>query len=168
MNLGVIYVKTNQGRAVVTERRGELSALQRRVLIVVDGHRTVNDLAALVRVDELDSALQCLLDHDLIAPTGVVAPLKSPVAPGFAAAAVDEPPRAATSAPAFAVVRQQASDFVRERLGQGGEPMCDAIDRCTNPAALRKVLRGIEIFVGQRLSAETTQAFARHFGALLL
>ncbi|MBP7493250.1 MAG: hypothetical protein KA803_14280, partial [Rhodoferax sp.] len=63
---------------------------------------------------------------------------------------------------------QEASDFVRERLGQGGEPIGDAIDRCTNPAELRKLLRGIEIFIGQRLSAETTQAFARHFGALLL
>jgi hypothetical protein len=30
------------------------------------------------------------------------------------------------------------------------------------------MLRGVEVFVGQRLDAATTQAFARHFGSLLL
>ena len=168
MSLGVIYAKTDQGRAVVAARSGELNALQRRVLIVVDGHRTVNDLGALVRVDELDGALSFLLDHALIAPTGEVVPLQSPSEPGYAAAPVNEAPRAATNPQAFAAVRQDASAFVRERLGQAGEPIGDAIDRCTSPTELRKLLRGIEIFIGQRLSAETTQAFARHFGALLL
>lgn len=168
MNLGVIYVKTDQGRAAVAERKGELSALHRRVLIVVDGHRSVNDLGALVRAEDLESALSYLLDHALIAPTGEVAALLPPSGPGFAAAPLDEPPRAATNPQAFEAVRNEAAEFVRDRLGQAGEPIGDAIDRCVSPAELRKLLRGVEIFVGQRLSAETTQAFARHFGALLL
>ena len=168
MNPGVIYIKTDKGRAAVAARSGELSALQRRLLIVVDGHKTVNDLGALVRPGELDGTLSFLLDHSLIAPTGDVAILQAPSAPGFAAAPVNDPPRAATSPQAFMAVRQEASAFVLERLGKAGEPICEAIDRCTNPAELRKLLRGIEIFIGDRLSPETTHAFARHFGALLL
>jgi hypothetical protein len=168
MSPGVIYIKTDKGRAAVAVRSGELSALQRRLLIVVDGSRTVNDLGALVRTGELEGALSYLLEHTLIAPTWGVAALQSPSAPGFAAAPVNDPPRAATSPPVFFAVRQEASAFVRERLGAAGEPICDAIDRCNSPAELRKLLRGIEIFIGERLSAETTLAFARHFGALLL
>jgi hypothetical protein len=168
MNLGVIYIKTDRGRAVVAERTGELSALQRRMLIVVDGKKTVNDLGALVRAGELEGVLSVLLAHALIAPTGDVAVLQAPSAPGFAAAPVNDPPRAATSPQAFAAVRGEASAFVRDRLGVAGDPICEAIDRCKSPAELRRLLRGIEVFVGERLSAETTQAFARHFGALLL
>ena len=168
MNPGVIYIKTDRGRAVVAERSGELSALQRRLLIVVDGKKTVNDLGALVRADELEGVLNVLLEHALIAPSGDVAVLQAPVAPGFAAAPVNDPPRAATNPQAFVAVREEASDFVRERLGEAGAPICDAIDRCKSPAELRKLLRGVEIFIGDRLSAETTHAFARHFGALLL
>ena len=77
-------------------------------------------------------------------------------------------PRPATSESEYRKVRNDASRFVSERLGSAGEPICVAIDRCESPEDLRKLLRGIEIFVGQRLGAETTQAFARHFGSLLL
>lgn len=168
MSPGVIYIKTDKGRAAVAERSVALSGLQRRLLIVVDGKKTVNDLGALVRSGELEGLLGVLLEHGLIEPTGNVAILQAPSAPGFAAAPVNEPPRAATNPQAFVAVRQEASAFVRERLGKGGEPICDAIDRCKSPAELRKLLRGIEIFIGERLSAETTHAFARHFGALLL
>ncbi len=168
MSPGVIYIKTDKGRAAIASRSGQLSALQRRLLIVVDGNKTVNDLGALVRVGELEGALSFLLDHSLIALTGDVAILNAPSAPGFAAAPVNDPPRAATHPEVFVGVRQEASAFVRERLGKGGEPIGEAIDRCNSPAELRKLLRGIEIFIGERLSAETTHAFARHFGALLL
>ena len=168
MNPGITYIKTDQGRAEVAERSGVLSALQRRVLIVVDGKKTVNDLGAFVRIGELDAALAQLLQAGLIATTDSIAPLLEPVAPGFAAAEASEPPRPATSPVEFEKVRQQASGFVFERLGESGAPICAAIDRCDSPAELRKLLRGVEIFIGQRLNAETTQAFARHFGALLL
>ena len=162
------YIKTDSGRAEVAERSRGLSAVQRRVLIVVDGKKTVNDLGAFVRVGELEAALDHLLREGLIELTDHIAPLQAPAAPGFAAADATEPPRAATSPPEFEKVRGEASRFVSDRLGGAGEPICEAIDRCNSPAELRKLLRGVEIFIGQRLNAETTQAFARHFGSLLL
>ena len=168
INAGMIHIKTDKGRAEITERSDALSGLQRRVLIMVDGSRTVNDLGAFVRVGELDEVLAHLQAFGFIESTDHITPLMASAAPGFAQATAAEPPRPATSPEEFQKVRQQASDFVQERLGSSGAPICEAIDRCNNPAELRKLLRGVEIFIGQRLSAETTQAFARHFGALLL
>ena len=168
MTPGTIAEKTDPGRREISERSGSLSAVQRRLLILVDGKKTVNELLAFVRVGELDGALEFLLVQGLIAVTGEPVPLQPSVGAGFVATRRSEPARPATSLQEFAAVRAQASDFVRARLGGGSGPLCDAIERCDNPQELRKVLRGIEVFVGQRLGADTTQAFARHFGALLL
>lgn len=168
MNPGTTYTKTDKGRTEVAERSGILNPLQRRVLIMVDGKKTINDLGAFVRVGELDGALAHLGHHALIVSTDFVAPLLAPAAPGFAATRATDQPRPATSLEEFKKVRQEASDFVFARLGASGESLCVAIDRCDNPAELRKMLRGVEIFVGQLLNAETAQAFARHFGSLLM
>lgn len=164
----MIFNKTDAGRAEIAARSRKLSAVQRRVLILVDGKRTGNALQAFVRVGELDAVLDHLLHEALIESTLGSDSLRAPTAPGFAAAELHEAPRPATSEQEFKMARQKASDFVQQRLGAAGEPICQAIDRCESPAELRKMLRGVEIFVGQRMSPETTQAFARHFGALLL
>jgi hypothetical protein len=168
MNPGMTFIKTDKGRAEIAGRSHALNVVQRRLLIVVDGKRTVNDLGALVRVDELEAALGYLQREGLIESTGCKAPLQQPAAPGYAAASEAEAPRAATSPQEFKKVRADTARFVVARLGAAGEPIGAAIDRCDSPAELRKLLRGIEIFVGQRLDAKTTQEFARHFGALLL
>ena len=168
MDPGSALIKTSQGRLEMARRSSALTPVERRLLILVDGKKTVNDLAAFVRVGELEAALERLLALGLAAPTGQVVALQPPVGPGFACASAAQAERAATGAQEFARVRDEASRFVRERLGSAGEPMCSAIDRCNGPHQLRSMLRGVETFVGERLDAQTTQAFARHFGALLL
>lgn len=168
MNAGTTLTKTDKGRREMAERSGALSAVQRRLLILVDGKKTVNDLGAFVRVGELTGALYHLQDLGLVAPTGKLATLLPPAGPGFAASGPAELERPATSPREFTRVRDEASRFVQERLGQAGAPICAAIERCTSPQELRSTLRGIEVFVGQRLDRQTTLAFARHFGALLL
>lgn len=164
----MIYTKTAKGRAEVADREQGLSPVQRRLLILVDGNKTTLELQAFVRVDELDAALAHLQQTGLIEPTDKLDGLTLSAAPGFTAAGPQELPRAATNPAEFLKVREETSRFVRDHLGAAGEPICAAIDRCNSPAELRKLLRGVEIFIGQRLSAETTQTFARHFGALLL
>lgn len=164
---GTCLSKTELGRQEIARRTGALSAVQRRLLILVDGLKTVNDLGAFVRVGELDDALHQLLSLGLVVPDGVDL-LLEPVAEGFSHPVPLEPPRAATDPEAFALVRTEAERFVHNRLGAAGDPICEAIARCRNPQELRAMLRGVEVFVGQRLDAATTQAFARHFGGLLL
>lgn len=168
MDAGIRFGKTGAGRHEVARRSGALTPVQRRLLILVDGDKTVNDLGAYVRVGELRPALERLLALDLIAPTEPAVVLEPPAAEGYSAPVPLQPERPATSPDAFARVRDAASRFVHNRLGEPGEPICAAIDRCRNPHELRTLLRGIEVFVGQRLDAQTTQAFARHFGTLLL
>ncbi len=168
MNAGVILAKTGLGRLEVAQRSGTLTAVQRRLLILVDGHKTVNDLGAFARAGELAAALELLQAQGLIAPSGQVVPLPPPAGDGYASTKAGEPARPATSPPEFTRVREETSRFVADRLGSAGAPICAAIERCNSPHELRALLRGVEVFVGQRLDRQTTQAFARHFGALLL
>ena len=102
MNLGTIYFKTSQGRLEVTARSGTLDARQRRLLIMVDGKKTVNELGAFVRVGELAAALERLLAYGLIESGLQEVDLLLPVAPGFSAASPGEVPRPATSWENFA------------------------------------------------------------------
>lgn len=168
MNPGTRLTKTDQGRQEIAQRSGALTPVQRRLLVLVDGHKTVNELDAYVRVGERDGALRHLLELGLVAPDGPDADLGPCAGEGFSRPTLLEPPRAATAPEVFAEVRAEAARFVHNRLGAAGEPICEAIARCRNPQELRAMLRGVEIFVGQRLDPATTQAFARHFGGLLL
>ena len=168
MNPGTIPVKTDKGRQEMAIRTAALDVVQRRLLILVDGTRTVNDLGAYVRVGELNGALAHLLQHGFVAPWGEPAALPPPMAPGFSARDTVKPVRAATSLEHYERVRAEASAFIRQRLGDAATPICTAVERCASPRELRQVLRGVEVFVGQRLDAQTAKAFARHFGAMLL
>jgi len=160
--------KTDAGRHEVHHRSARLSAVERRLLILIDGQKTVDALAAFVRVGERDPALDTLVGLGLVAPDGDPVPLAEPVAAGFSAPAHLEPDRPANNMPAFEQTRAEVARFVHNRLGPPAVPICEAIHRCRNPQELRALLRGIEVFIGQRLDAATTQAFARHFGSLLL
>lgn len=40
-----VLVKTARGSAEIAQRSGALSSLERRLLVLIDGHRTVADLA---------------------------------------------------------------------------------------------------------------------------
>lgn len=168
VDLGAIPAKTDKGRAEVATRGAGLTVVQRRLLILVDGKKTVNDLGAFMRVGELAPAMDHLLASGFITSPMLVVVLPEPVGPGFASSGPAELARAATDPQEFEAIRRQTSDFVRTRLGAAGAPICAAIDRCDSPQELRKLLRGIELFVGERLDRATTQAFARHFGSLLL
>jgi hypothetical protein len=165
---GTRLIKTDKGRQEVAQRTDALTPVQRRLLILVDGQKTVNDLDAFVRVGERDHALRQLLALGMVASDGPVEPLAPAAGEGYANPVPLAPPRAATDPGVFAEVRAEAERFVHNRLGSSGEPICEAIARCRNPQELRAMLRGVEVFVGQRLDAATTQAFARHFGSLLL
>jgi hypothetical protein len=165
---GTLLAKTDAGRHEISHRSPRLTTVERRLLILIDGHKTVDALGAFVRVGERDPALARLVSLGLVAPHGEPVPLAAPVAPGFSAAVPDEPERPATSVQAFEQTRAEVARFVHNRLGAPSDPICEAIQRCRNPQELRALLRGIEVFIGQRLDAETTQAFARHFGSLLL
>ena len=69
--MGVVFTKTPKGLAEMTNRSGELSPRMRRVLILVDGRRTIEDLRDLVAADDLTHTLGALEELALIELKGI-------------------------------------------------------------------------------------------------
>lgn len=171
MNSETIYFKTDKGRVEMATRGPMLDILQRRMLILIDGKRSVADLQTFVRAGELEGVLEHLEEQELIAVVGSgFVPISSGFTPLLGAAPEAAPsmnPVSDSQLEEFKALRQQVSDFVSDRLGSAAEPACDAIERCESSAQLKHLLPRLTAFIGKRLSPETTQAFADHFGALL-
>ena len=62
----IIFGKTSKGHAEIRERKGELNIRLRRILILVDGQRSVEDLGRLTRSDDLATDLCILESQDYI------------------------------------------------------------------------------------------------------
>ena len=61
--MGVIFAKTAKGQEEVATRSGGLTPRQRRVLIMIDGKRTVEELRGMLLADDLQHTLG-LLEED--------------------------------------------------------------------------------------------------------
>lgn len=64
--MGVVFAKTTKGQEEISKRSGDLSPRVRRVLILVDGRRTVEALRELVTADDLTHTLGALEELGLI------------------------------------------------------------------------------------------------------
>lgn len=64
--MSVVFVKTAKGQDEITQRSGDLTPRARRVLILVDGRRTVDELRDLVSADDLTHTLGALEELGLI------------------------------------------------------------------------------------------------------
>lgn len=64
--MGVVFAKTAKGQDEIASRSGELSPRVRRVLILVDGRRTVSELRDLVSANDLTHTLGTLEELGLI------------------------------------------------------------------------------------------------------
>jgi hypothetical protein len=65
--MGVIFAKTAKGQEEVTSRSGGLTPRQRRVLIMIDGKRTVDELREMLQADDLQHTLGMLEEEGHIA-----------------------------------------------------------------------------------------------------
>jgi len=84
-----IFAKTPQGVAEVEKRAAGLTPRQRRVLIMIDGKRTVDELAAMALVEDLPGTLALLTDGGLIEHAAAAVP---EAVPGVTADPVAAPP----------------------------------------------------------------------------
>ena len=80
-NMGVIFTKTAKGQDEITTKAGGLTPRQRRVLIFVDGKRTVEDLRGMLQADDLQHTLGMLEEDGYIAVGSVTADKGAPAAP---------------------------------------------------------------------------------------
>ncbi len=70
----MLYLKTEAGKHELQARTAGLSPAQRQVLILCDGQRHREDLAAMVPADTMDGALERLCELGLLQARDVAAP----------------------------------------------------------------------------------------------
>lgn len=135
--MGVIFAKTRKGHEEIETRSGALSPRVRRVLIFVDGKRTVEELRGMLQYDDLQHTLGLLEEDGFIemaspagGPAGAVLPPPSLTAfrlhpPG------DDPVRL-----------QKARNFMLNTLNAfvgalGTSSLQDRVEAARSPAELR-------------------------------
>ena len=64
--MGVAFAKTPKGQAEITGKTGGLTPRQRRVLIMIDGKRTVDELRDMLQSDDLQHTLGMLEEDGYI------------------------------------------------------------------------------------------------------
>ncbi|MBX3659575.1 MAG: hypothetical protein KF740_14180 [Ramlibacter sp.] len=143
-----VFAKTEAGQMEIKTRALGLSPKLRSVLIMVDGHRTGADLAALTGPD-LDAVVGQLVAQGCVEVVSVVgaaepAPQAAPAAPAPAAAASAEteglPPPEARSAKEIEMARNFMINTINTMFGQNMRlSLIESIFACRGAAELRAV-----------------------------
>lgn len=107
------YHKTARGQKEIAERSGELGLRARRLLILVDGQRTVSELAGWAGDHTFDESLHALVSGGFIAPLTATVQSGAPLAAsGDAAPEPSRAPGGATREASLAL----AQDFMMNTL----------------------------------------------------
>ncbi|AXS79283.1 hypothetical protein [Dechloromonas sp. HYN0024] len=78
--MGAVFAKTPKGHDEITTKSGGLSPRVRRVLIFVDGKRTVDELRGMLQSDDLQHTLGMLEEEGYIELTSIINAAGKPVA----------------------------------------------------------------------------------------
>ena len=70
--MGAVFAKTPKGQDEIGTKAGGLTPRQRRVLIMVDGKRTVDELRAMLQADDLQHTLGLLEEEGFIQVTALI------------------------------------------------------------------------------------------------
>jgi hypothetical protein len=169
MDVSLIYAKTPKGVAEVGARGAQLSMVARRVLIMMDGKRTVDDLAMYVRPGEITAIITQLESEGLAERAGAVAATTT-----MAPQAIDEP--APPQMPPFAPpvpeerdigpitleeVKRRAVRELNDRLGPEADGLAMRIEACRNIDEFRERVRDAERYVSAALGAAAAQDYLR-------
>jgi len=168
MDGSLIYVKTPKGAAEVAARSALLTMTTRRVLIMMDGKRTVGEIATLVRPGEIEGIVSQLESAGLVQKAAAaVADKGSPVnlreAAGDApltvgAAVMDE--RELTPI-TLEEAKRRAARELNDRLGPEAESLAIRIEHCRSIEEFRERVREAERFVAAALGNAAAQDYLR-------
>lgn len=138
--MGVVFAKTPKGQAEIATKAGGLTPRQRRVLIMVDGKRSVDDLREMLLADDLQHTLGLLEEMEYIE----IASLASATGNASTPQARMPPVSAFGDLPdGIDPLRlQQARNFMTNTLNAfvgalGTSSLLDRIERATGHAELR-------------------------------
>jgi hypothetical protein len=173
MDETLVFAKTPKGMAEVTQRAGGLSLQARRVLIMIDGDRSIGELAPLLREGEIDEVIELLQLRGLIRPIGQGEPDESdPITHGDSIAgpstSADPAPPTGQDAPAaeriylpIDEVKRRAVRELNERLGPEAASIAMRIERSANAEELRERLREAERLIARTIGETSAHEFIR-------
>lgn len=165
--------KTEAGMLAIKERDRTLLARARTLLIMVDGTKTVAQLAALnadvAQGLELLAHLEQLGFVSVVvkpaaAPTQGAAAAASPSAPSTPVAT--PPAAAAAAAPIRAPVRdlqtsiRMATKFLEGWMGPGSEPLCLQLERCKTSQEFAAKVQEIRVLLATARSVKKAEEFS--------
>src|SRR5512133_2379985 len=165
----LIYAKTPKGVAEVAARTAQLSMTTRRVLIMMDGKRTVDELAMLVRPGEIDGIVNQLEAAGLAQRAGD-SPAPVPPGPAESRATESQPPPTINSPVmddreltliTLGEAKRRAVRELNDRLGPEAEVVAIRIENCRNIEEFRERVREAERFVTAALGAGAAQDYLR-------
>jgi hypothetical protein len=135
--MGVAFAKTPKGHDEITTKAGGLSPRVRRVLIFVDGKRTVDDLRGMLQSDDLQHTLGMLEEEGYIELASVTNAAGKPAAPLASITAFGELP-----ADHDPVRLQKARNFMNNTLNAfvgalGNSSLLDRIEKASSHIELR-------------------------------
>ncbi len=161
MDKARVFKKTANGQAEVTARSGSLTMPMRRALIMIDGKRTVAELAPLLRPGEIDSVLAALLEKGYIEPAAADTPPVEPASPP----SISPGPRTLSDVSdpnRFMSIDEAKRRVVREltdRLGPEAEYLAIKIEQCGSVDELRERIRDAERLLTSAISERVAQEF---------
>ena len=156
----LVYAKTAKGVAEVSSRSGAVPLAARRVLIMIDGKRTVADLAPLARTGEISPIIEQLEAQGFVQPLHAGAAPIPASAPAAAEAASEELGEDRLVA-SFESVKRRAVRELSDRLGPDAEVMAVRIEHCRTTEELRQRLHEAERLVAGMLGDAHAQDFLR-------
>lgn len=165
----LIYAKTPKGVAEVAARSAQLSMTTRRVLIMMDGRRTLDELAMLVRPGEIDGIV-AQLEGAGLAQRSQEGPGHAETGPINGAGAETEAP-STVGAPVMddrdltpmtlEEAKRRAVRELNDRLGPEAEVVAIRIENCKTIEEFRERVREAERFVSAALGAAAAQDYLR-------
>lgn len=156
-----IYRKTAKGSEAIANRQSGLGPRHRSLLIMIDGKRSVAELApvgsALGDVADLIQALQA---EGLIEALNAPAPA-APAAGAQGAEPAEAPPRVTLSQ-----AQRHAVRLLNDLLGPGGADLCMRVESTKSAQEFRAVLKRAEQVVRDGLGARKAERFIEEMESL--
>jgi hypothetical protein len=133
-----VFTKTTLGSDELTATPSKLTPKQRRVLIMIDGKRTVGDLAPMMAEGAIDPIVVSLIELEMIIVAGqqdLRASKPVAQAPVVEVAPVSD----FASQQRLGQLRRKAIQIVEEALGPGSETICLQLERAQSLGQLLTV-----------------------------